>query len=989
MTRPVGVSAGGVGLFLSWLGGVAIAKLTGATPVVIVLAAGFVMFVGAFVDGLLTIVRTTLGDIVLPNASEQGSPVAISGQIRSPRPVFVEMRADGFEVAHGWTTTTGFAGDAMFEQRGAVDHLDVRIRTAGLLGLVWWGRRATVTIRRHLVAPAMHPGTVSIERAGIASDGDLAGVAGAISGDIDGVRPWQDGDSEKFVHWSSSMRSGELMVHDRRQNADQRWIVRPRTGNPLPDEEAGAARRAIERGLRSGVSVLAAVDEDEPVVLASVDDAIEWTALAPLGPHPRPAPSWRERFRRVEPDSTATTSARWWAAAATLVSLWMLAGALSYSIIGHGLIAIGVAAGAVVSARSLVTGEQPSAVVRTFVAVGAVFGFALVAAASGRLDGLLAVLRGPLPQVLLMLIVLHGFECRDRRTIRAALGISAVVLMYASGLRVDGSIGWWLLAWALAFGVAMAKLAGPTQRTPGLRTRSGPVPMRRWVLRSAGVGFAAVSTIAVLVVVPVPDGPAQLTLPTLIENAEGVPLAGGIAGPDGESRNADSAPDEPGTSREPAGQAGGYTGFAETMDTSVRGSLSDEIVMRVRASEPDFWRGQTFSRFDGRSWYVDDEDGQPRRGPNIAVPRALGDLPVSDDVTVERFVQTYFLETDMPNVIFHSGRPTQVVADTDVWTRPDGALRATTVLPEGSIYTVVSDRVRVNDALLRRQGLIGPRITDRGRSVFERYLEVPETTTAETIALASQLAQGRASTYDVVRAYEAWLTDNVEYDLNAPLPAAGEDAVHDFLFDSKLGFCEQIASSLTIMLRTQGVPARLATGYVSGTRDEVAGVFEVRASDAHAWVEVWFPETGWQAFDPTAAVPLSADAEIESVGLDVAAGLGRYVADHPLKILLVIAGAIGGLVALRLGRVAIGRRRRGRWGTLQDRFVSVATRRGAASVASNPSLAAAWSGADDEAAARVVAERLDRVVFDPAFADEDDVFDDTRKLVGSLRAPDR
>ncbi len=394
-----------------------------------------------------------------------------------------------------------------------IDEIEVRVRSAGLLGLIWWGRRCTVPIARHLVAPAMHHRPVDIERAGIASDGDLSGASGAISGEIDGVRPWQDGDSEKFVHWTSSIRSGELMVHDRRRNADQQWVIRARSGTGDPDEEAGAARWAIEQGLHSGVSVLAAVDGDEPVKIASIDEAVEWTALADLGPAPAPERSWRDRFRRVEPDATATSSARWWAAAATLASLWMLTGALSYSLLGHTLVALGVAAGAAVSARSLVSGEQPSGLVRTLVGVGAAIGFAMVAAASGRLDGLLSVLRGPLPQVLLILIVLHGFECRDRRTIRVGLGISAVVLMYASGLRVDGSIGWWLLAWAIAFGVAMAKLAGPTREPGTWRPPPFVVPVRRWALRSTGFGVAAVATIAVLAVVPVPSGPAHLTLP--------------------------------------------------------------------------------------------------------------------------------------------------------------------------------------------------------------------------------------------------------------------------------------------------------------------------------------------------------------------------------------------------------------------------------------------------------------------------------------------
>lgn len=986
MIRPVGVSAGGLGLLLAWLGGLAIARLTGATPVVIVLAAGFVMFVGALFDGWLSISRTEVGDIVLPHSSEQGVPVPISGRIVAPRPVFIEIRAAGDEVALGWTTRSEFSGDAVFEQRGAVDRLDVRVRSAGLLGLIWWGRRTDLAIARHLVAPAPHDRKIEVERAGMASDGDLSGASGAISGAIDGLRPWQDGDSEKFVHWTSTLRSGELMVHDRRQNTDQRWVVRARSGTSTPDEEAGAARRAIEQGLHAGVSVMAAVDDDEPVTIGSIDESVEWTALAELGPGPDRPRSWRERFRRVEPDSTATTSSRWWAAAATLVSLWMLTGALSYSVLGHALVAVGVAAGAAVSARSLVTGEAPSVLVRSLVGAGAVVGFAMVAAATGRLDGVLAVVRGPLPQVLLLLIVLHGFECRDRRTIRVGLGISAVVLMYASGLRVDGSIGWWLLAWAIAFGVAMAKLGGPTRALTERRPPGVGIPVRRWAVRSAGIGTAAVATVAVLAVIPVPPGPARLTLPTLIEDAQDVPSAGGIAGPDGSSRDVDAASTD---DRAPAGQAGGYTGFAETMDTSVRGDLSDEIVMRVRAPEPDFWRGQTFARFDGRRWYADDEVGVLQRGPTIDVPPSLGNFPPADDVIVDRFVQTYYLETDMPNVVFHAARPTQVVADTDVWTRPDGALRASTVLPSGSIYTVVSDRVRVDAARLRSQGLIGTRLNDLGRQVLDRYLDVPESTTPETIALASKLAADRESTYDVVRAYEAWMTANVEYDLNAPLPDAGEDAVHDFLFDSQLGFCEQIASSLTIMLRTQGVPTRLVTGYVSGSRNQISGVYEVQASDAHAWVEVWFPGTGWQAFDPTAAVPLSADTEIDSVGADLVAGLGRYVEDHPLRIALVITAALAAVGLLHLGRITIARRRRGRWGSLQDRFAAVATRRGAPAVASNPALADAWTGADDEAVARLVADRLDRVAFDPSFADEDDVFVDTRKLVGTLRASDR
>ena len=425
------------------------------------------------------------------------------------------------------------------------------------------------------------------------------------------------------------------------------------------------------------------------------------------------------------------------------------------------------------------------------------------------------------------------------------------------------------------------------------------------------------------------------------------------------------------------------------MDTSARGTLSDDIVMRVRAPEPSFWRGQTFAEFDGRTWFADGDSGALRAGPDIEVPAARGDTRVSDSIEVEQFVQTFYLDVDMPNLVFHAYRPAEVIIDADAWTRDDGAIRASLTLPAGSVYTVVSERARVDAAALRRQGLIGPRLNALGRQVLSPYLAVPASTSPETVALAASLAEGRSSTYDVIRAYERWMAANVEYDLDVPLPGPGEDAVDEFLFGSRRGFCEQIASALTVMLRTQGVPARLATGYLPGARDRISGVYEVRARDAHAWVEVWFPDVGWQAFDPTASVPLSADSKIDSVGADLAAGVGGYVGDHPLAVTSVLGAAVGVYGALRLVLELRRRRRRGRWGLLQDRFAASAQRRGAPSGAPNPRLASTWTAHDDAEVARLVADRLDRIAFDPHFPDDDAVYRETRKLIGSLPRTDR
>ena len=268
---------------------------------------------------------------------------------------------------------------------------------------------------------------------------------------------------------------------------------------------------------------------------------------------------------------------------------------------------LGTVAGAAVSAKWLTTGEQPSALTRALVGGATVLAVILVVAASGRLNDLLGFMRGPLAQVLIVLIVLHGFECHDRRTIRVGLAISSIVVMYASGFRVDGSIGWWLAVWALCFGIGLSKLSTPTVVERPATTSAARLDFARWMPRVTAVGGGLVATAAILIVVPVPSGPANLTLPTLIEGADDVPLPGAVAGPDGEVRDGSDAPRLGDPSRAPAGQAGGYTGFAQEMDTSVRGALSDDVVMRVRAPEPDFWRGQTFARFDGRRWYADDD----------------------------------------------------------------------------------------------------------------------------------------------------------------------------------------------------------------------------------------------------------------------------------------------------------------------------------------------------------------------------------------------
>jgi hypothetical protein len=132
--------------------------------------------------------------------------------------------------------------------------------------------------------------------------------------------------------------------------------------------------------------------------------------------------------------------------------------------------------------------------------------------------------------------------------------------------------------------------------------------------------------------------------------------------------------------------------------------------------------------------------------------------------------------------------------------------------------------------------------------------------------------------------------------------------VDDFVFRSRLGWCEQIASTLVVMARSVGIPARLTTGFVPGERDALTGRFVVRERDAHAWAEVYFDGIGWQGFDPTASVPLSGEANDHGSWL---ATVRRFAI--PLGLLVLFAILI--VSAIPPLRVAARRRRerRARW----------------------------------------------------------------------------
>jgi hypothetical protein len=134
------------------------------------------------------------------------------------------------------------------------------------------------------------------------------------------------------------------------------------------------------------------------------------------------------------------------------------------------------------------------------------------------------------------------------------------------------------------------------------------------------------------------------------------------------------------------------------------------------------------------------------------------------------------------------------------------------------------------------------------------------------LSLARDLTATEPTPYDRARAIEVYLRD-IPYTLDIPVPPMDRDVVDYFLFDLRKGYCDYYATALVVLARAAGIPARYVAGYASGRYDSYDAQYVVTEADAHAWVEIYFPDYGWVAFEPTGGrPPIDRSGEAASFG---------------------------------------------------------------------------------------------------------------------------
>jgi transglutaminase-like putative cysteine protease len=293
--------------------------------------------------------------------------------------------------------------------------------------------------------------------------------------------------------------------------------------------------------------------------------------------------------------------------------------------------------------------------------------------------------------------------------------------------------------------------------------------------------------------------------------------------------------------------------------------LSQRVVMQVQADEPSYWRGATYDTWTGRDWMSSDKFPVNRTEKQTVFPQRFA--------LRKRVKASFEINQSRSDLIYTPDEPAQLSIPYKVFTRTGDAnlsdyssLRAKKPAIPSLKYSVDAFTSTASAQDLRGAPTDLP-------DWVKRYTQLPDTP-QRVRDLSNTLTRRFTNNYDKAVAVEQFLR-RYPYTLDVKPPPADRDAVEYFLFDLKQGYCDYFATTMVVLLRAQGIPARLATGYVAGKFDNNTRKFVVTEEEAHSWPEVYFPNYGWMAFEPSGYRPPIVRPE-ESVAAATAPGAECY-----------------------------------------------------------------------------------------------------------------
>jgi protein-glutamine gamma-glutamyltransferase len=297
------------------------------------------------------------------------------------------------------------------------------------------------------------------------------------------------------------------------------------------------------------------------------------------------------------------------------------------------------------------------------------------------------------------------------------------------------------------------------------------------------------------------------------------------------------------------------SGFSNTVDLGSIGPIKRDRSVVMRVELPDrqahevgrfYLRGLAFDRYDGRSWanQLSHRRSLSEDSPETFTLRwSQSHKPPPNGPVLHQHIQLEPLDTPVlfaaPFAESINGRFPAIQADVT-----------------GALYLPFPSSTRIEYSAVSRSNTVAPadlqpQPAAYSESFLRHFLQMP--VQSERIAeLARDVSESKRTAYEKAVAIQDHLSHKYQYSLDAPL-AAQAHPLEEFLFDRKTGYCEHYATAMVMMLRAIGIPARLVTGFLATEWNEYGNYYVVRQQDAHAWVEVHLPHSGWVMMDPTPA----------------------------------------------------------------------------------------------------------------------------------------
>jgi hypothetical protein len=293
------------------------------------------------------------------------------------------------------------------------------------------------------------------------------------------------------------------------------------------------------------------------------------------------------------------------------------------------------------------------------------------------------------------------------------------------------------------------------------------------------------------------------------------------------------------------------TGFSDHVELGSIGEIqqSNTVVMHVeitgdqRGTYTQKWRGIALSLFDGTSWSNPHRPFPLRPGLNQQFDLRSRDARYKSPLAVGLSSQIHYhilMEPVGINVFFLASQPQAL----------QGRYRVIATDRGGAVFNLDSDHpISIYDGW----SLLDPQTSPQERvynvEELSDYLQLPKLD-ARVPQLAARVSNTSISGYDKALAIEHYLKTAFTYTLQLPSTRHADPLAY-FLFERKQGHCEYFASAMAVMLRTLRIPSRVVTGFKTDEFNDITSQYVIRGSDAHAWVEAYFPDRGWVTFDPT------------------------------------------------------------------------------------------------------------------------------------------